>query len=962
MSKILILNFIFVICVVQLYAQVSFTAKSDFTTGTAPVSVAYGDINRDGKPDMVVANSTANTLSVFLNTTAPGDVTPTYSAKTDIAITVGSQPICVCVADINNDGNPDIIFCNQGINGVSIFINTTAAGATTPTFSGRRDFATGNTPRGVTICDINGDGKPDVVTANYVAGGISVLMSTTNPGNAPSFAAHRDYQTGTGPWGITFKDINGDGKPDIITANNTAGTFSVILNTTIPGSASPSFSAKVDFTTGTNPISVSCEDLNGDGKPDLVVGYSGSNTYVSIFTNTTATGATTPAFSTTTDFPTTGDPYSTVIADLNGDGKPDLITANDASSTVSVLINNTTPGSTPSFLPKVDFTTGGNPRSVAIADFNGDYLPDIAVVNFSSNFVSVLLNTTIIGAAAPSLEMNWNDFPTGISPLSIGSADLNGDGKPDLVTLDYGYSTISSLLNTTTPGSNAFSFNSSNIIFTQSVYPRSLAIGNINGDGKPDLVVTSTGMPNIFVYMNTTAPGATTATFSTYTNFTCGLTPYAVAMGDFNKDGKQDLAIVNDADNTVSIYINATSPNATVPGFYTKVDFACGLTPRSVAVGDFNGDGKPDLAVGNESSNNVSIFINTTTPGSNIPTFSAATNFTTGTYPISIAVGDINGDGKPDLAIANTGSNTVSVFINTTVPGAAIPSFTAKTDYTTGLGLCYVCFGDLNGDLKPDIVTGDFDDYCNSVFINTTTAGAITPSFQARTEIYPNGQPYCMIIRDFNGDGKPDMALGNGSSAGVSLLLNDVNLPLPVELISFTANVFNSSVTLNWSTANEVNNFGFDIERCVNKIWQKIGFVPGNGNSNSPKEYSYVDRSPVPGGKISFRLKQIDNNGKFKYSDQIEVEIIPNNYSLRQNYPNPFNPSTTINYSIAKDGAVKLKVYNLIGEEVVTLVNEVKQAGNYNISFNASTLPSGIYFYKLESGNFVNSKKMILLK
>jgi hypothetical protein len=190
--------------------------------------------------------------------------------------------------------------------------------------------------------------------------------------------------------------------------------------------------------------------------------------------------------------------------------------------------------------------------------------------------------------------------------------------------------------------------------------------------------------------------------------------------------------------------------------------------------------------------------------------------------------------------------------------------------------------------------------------------------------------------------------------------------PLPVELISFNAKSKNNDVLLNWATATEVNNYGFEIERKAqdarSEIWQKIGFINGNGNSNSPKEYSYID-ADVQSGSYSYRLKQIDNDGQFEYSPEVFVKVdVPQDYNLAQNFPNPFNPSTTINFTIPEDGLVKLSVYNLLGQEIRTLVEEQRQAGRYSEKFDADELNSGVYFYELRINDFVQTKKMQFLK
>lgn len=189
--------------------------------------------------------------------------------------------------------------------------------------------------------------------------------------------------------------------------------------------------------------------------------------------------------------------------------------------------------------------------------------------------------------------------------------------------------------------------------------------------------------------------------------------------------------------------------------------------------------------------------------------------------------------------------------------------------------------------------------------------------------------------------------------------------PLPVELVFFNASVRNNSVILSWKTATEIQNYGFEIERSLDsKNWTKLGFINGHGNSNSPKEYSFEDNSYSKSGSYYYRLKQLDVDGGFSFSNTISVVIdqVPNNFELYQNYPNPFNPTTIIKYTITEESFVTVKVYNIVGSEIMTLVNEKLGAGSYECSFNASSLSSGAYIYKIQAGNFSATKKMILSK
>jgi hypothetical protein len=394
------------------------------------------------------------------------------------------------------------------------------------TFSPASSFTAGRSPGFVALGDLNGDGKPDLAVTNQDVfpsqqdGNVEVLLNTTAPGaTSPSFAARQDFPTGPFPNVVVMGDVNGDGKPDLIVANGVSDFISVLLNTTPLGATSFSFSRQ-DFTTGPGPISVALGDVNGDGKLDLVVA-NGSASTVSVLLNTTPPGATSASFSRQDlTFPL---PSSVALVDVNGDGKPDLAVASELTNNVAVLLNMTPPGaSSPSFASRQDFPTGTSPAFLTPGDVNGDGKLDLVVVNVGSDSVSVLLNTTPPGATSPSFSRQ--DFSTGALPISLALGDINGDGTPDLVVANGRGLSLSVLLNTTPPGATSASF--SEQYFTIPVYPfgplnpNRLALGDVNGDGKPDLALTVGASGIVVVLLNQSTMTTTTSlsgpTSSTY--------------------------------------------------------------------------------------------------------------------------------------------------------------------------------------------------------------------------------------------------------------------------------------------------------------------------------------------------------------------------------------------------------------------------------------------------------------
>ena len=216
-----------------------------------------------------------------------------------------------------------------------------------------------------------------------------------------------------------------------------------------------------------------------------------------------------------------------------------------------------------------------------------------------------------------------------------------------------------------------------------------------------------------------------------------------------------------------------------------------------------------------------------------------------------------------------------------------------------------------------------------------------------------------MLGVDFSGPN--EVVVGGAAAQIIKVELLDV---IPVELVSFTCEVNSQNVSLHWATATELNNKGFDVERKTSgsEDWQTVGNVTGNGTTTNRSDYYFNDNN-LAAAEYSYRIKQVDFDGSFEYSDVVTADLtIPMVFNLEQNYPNPFNPSTIISYSIPKNSFVTLKIYDILGNEVAALVNQTQAAGNYRISFNAETLSNGVYIYSIKADNFTAVKKMVLMK
>ena len=242
---------------------------------------------------------------------------------------------------------------------------------------------------------------------------------------------------------------------------------------------------------------------------------------------------------------------------------------------------------------------------------------------------------------------------------------------------------------------------------------------------------------------------------------------------------------------------------------------------------------------------------------------------------------------------------------------------------------------------------------------------AVLATYNVNAFPNPNFGEYKIDLSSFSGQ-NVYIAFRHYDINGNGMYLDDVFVggSVPVELASFTASISGNDVTLSWMTATELNNLGFYIERTAGEdSWNNLGFLKGHGTTTETQSYTFLDKD-LASGTYNYRIKQVDFDGSYKYynlKEEIQIDV-PKSYALSQNYPNPFNPTTKIKYSLPADGFVNIAIYNVLGDKVTEIVNSIQEAGNYEVTFDASKFASGMYLYRMESGSFVSVKKMMILK
>ena len=519
--------------------------------------------------------------------------------------------------------------------------------------------------------------------------------------------------------------------------------------------------------------------------------------------------------------------------------------------------------------------------------------------------------------------------------------------------------------------------------------------GDVNGDGFDDLVANIrdhyVGQYHVGAYVYLGSASGLSDNGPSWSASTSGASSdefgWQISIsGDVNGDGFDDLALSDIGLTQVSIFYGRANrqmfDSAEVKISMSVSEFGT----DAEMIRDVNGDGYDEIAISARLVPGVYVYYGSENGPSNFPDWLHSGSWNCYGYKLSSA-GDFNFDGYNDLLVSNCDSPGVFLYFG---------SQTGLLDSEIPLNSpCYnLTHGDVNGDGKSDAIYSG-EPRCYGFFgrsVDCTIHGSehvtvnSTPVIYWAERIFPgsfelvNYGTNAAILDIFGGD---TIAVEVGNYPGYFDLnyRNDTTMlcskrvyveeALPVELSTFTSDNHGKNVYLAWSTSSELNNSGFEIQRAIengklkmeNGEWDKIGFVSGGGTTNEVKEYSFTDRN-LETGKYKYRLKQLDFNGNFEYFELAEVVSIgiPDKYDLSQNYPNPFNPVTTINYDLPSDGIVTLKVYDILGREVKTLVNEIKTAGYHKIQFNAADLASGAYFYQMKVGVFVAVKKFVVLK
>jgi len=729
-----------------------FDVRIDYEVDGYAQSVAIGDLDGDGNLDMAVANSgyEDNNVSVLL-----GNGDGTFQEPVNYWTGDESSPWSVAIGDLNGDGNPDLVaasyWCYYDYYETYYYdpYVSVLLGNGDGTFQEAVSYEVFDGPHTVAIGDLDGDGNPDLAVAcsignHFYPGKVSVLLGNGDG----TFQGRVDIAAGDNPYSVAIGDLDGDGDSDLAVACKgdyplSPGEVSILL-----GNGDGTFQAPVIYdAAGVSPLSVAIGDLDSDGHSDLAVvnyGVYGNGSVSVLLGNGDGT------FQGAGIYTAGVAPRSVATSDLDGDGNPDLAVAGstghyDDPGKVSVLLGN----GDGTFQADVNYSACAGACLVATSDLDVDGNPDLVVANLDSYNVSVLLGNGD-GSFPTSIS-----YGAGLYPYSVTIDDLDGDSNPDLAVANYDSDNVSVLLGT---GDGTFQ---DAVNYDAGEVPQSVATSDLDGDGNPDLAVACRDSYPDYPGKVAILLGNGDGTFQDAVNIEIGSGVYSLAIGDLDGDGNPDVALVNWMYSASNGYVSVLLGNGDGT-FQSAVRYDVGRQPLSVAIGDLDGDGSPDLATANSDSDDLSVLL-----GNGDGTFQAAVEYSADVAPYSVAIDDLDDDGNPDLAVACRGHypdypGKVSILL-----GNGDGTFQAAVRYGVGRAPYSVAIDDLDGDSNPDLTVASSGSDNVSVLLGNGDG-----TFKAAVYYGAGNSPRSVAIGDLDGDGNPDLAVANRASFNVSVLIN----------------------------------------------------------------------------------------------------------------------------------------------------------------------------------------------
>jgi hypothetical protein len=897
----------------------------------------------------------------------------------------------------------------------------------------RFDLATRTTPLGVAIGDLDGDGRPDIVVCNNENGSgttISVYRNLqASPGlSGASFDQRRDFAVGQAPWDVVLADVNGDGKLDIVVSNQYSawqyGSVSVLRNVSIPGDIQ--LAQNIEFGAGTNAGFIAVADIDGDGKSDIAVTNINSNSVSILRNHCIGVEIVASSFVRELDVPTGRNPVFVALADLDGDGLLDLLVTPQTDGKMTAF-RNMTSGNQIAFGSQADYPTGNTPQSIAVADFDGDGKPDVAVGNSYSSNVAMFRNLSSVGNIVLGDRVDLSVPGVG----QIRAKDLDGDGKLDLITANpsqYPYQTKASVLrNVSTVGSITPASFEAGQTFTVGVDPWSLAVSDLDGDGRPDVVVSNAMENTISILRNTSGMGTASGLVAYYpfngdasdasgngnNGTVIDATPTTDRFGIVNRtygfNGSSSyISILNspslqiDGDITVCAWVKTSNAQSkgVIEKYYNGIlyhgwlietgatggAYMEGRDGRVTAYTQHSGPSAPfadnqwHFLLGLRTGNLWKIFLDgqlssSADVGGTAGSIESGGNITIGAFSNTTPVNGVWQGSIDDIRIYNralsdseidqlyheggwpmiktpaafylhgSGStvNPTLLSFDASASSATTPKYKDSPGIKFSGGNLWQQVG--KWDASVGALVGDLASLGSlRVWIGLKNSDDIGTNFDLRAELWKN-----------------NVLVTAGEAYGITGITRNLDLAKEV-MVSFPSF---ARVTI---TSTDVASL-----RILTRIGTNGagGFLGGHSNAVGLRVYfDALSRCSKFDAELwTNQSLAAEHPAVLACNDEQASKLLATDgeFTALQNYPNPFNPSTTIVYRVAQRSSVRVAIYNSLGQLVRELVNQDQNAGLYTLRWEGTneygrTVSTGMYFCKFTSGVSVLTRRMLMVK
>lgn len=756
------------------------------------------DIDGDGKNEIIACGTggaSGDAIRVWQNVDGDNDLDiSTWSTGVDFSLV--STPRSMGVGDIDGDGKPDVVVVNNNGTNVAIFHNTSTLGTIdNSSFDAPVYFACSGSPQDLELADIDGDGMLDVILGNhYFDGLITVYRNTSTSGviDVNSLAPQVHFEAGDYLYNITVGDINGDGKVDISAAAWASDSIYVFVNNATSGIIdNNSFLPSLGFPCAQNPQSIYAGDFNSDGKMDLVTCHNDNN-FIRVFENTrTSTVLDANSFGNTFALGTGGQPYELFTIDMTGDNKPEILVSNRTGGFLGVYqnIHNSGALSPSSFASDVRFSIGSNCQGMFAADINGDNKPEILVTSADYDNVGVLQNNlsgNIVTLGTFGGKVSWDTQAT--NPWDIGVGDFDDDGKPDLLTSNNQGFNATVWPNNTTPGNITYAAQEAGKFHID--FPGIISdnqIIDLDSDGKLDIIHNNYNVAVWAVTRNNHINGNTldATSFDTHQEFWVADDGFGPDIADLNKDGRADFVNGN-----YNLSILKISENTSVPGnvsFGTIFNYGMGVnytSSKRITPDDLDNDGDIDLIVTYPSADRIYFLPNKGNATLTASSFFAAEEMLTVDAPTKVYTIDLNNDNWRDLIVISA-TQGIYIYMNKGLGGPLNESMFdlnyIHLPYTDGSTI-YKAFdiADVNADGKPDFTLASIATNEIIIWQNNSDGINITANDFEEIRISTGSISSSMKISDIDLDGKPDFYFTDVND-GFSILRNksgEFDLPI----------------------------------------------------------------------------------------------------------------------------------------------------------------------------------------